>query len=264
VNHAFSGEGETRFHLPFLAMEAGKAVDFSRTLGRAELDGWIADVLERLVGPCRAALEHAGLTAKDVDQVLLVGGATRMPAVQDIIAGIFGRAPAKTTNPDEAVAVGAATQCALLDGLLEGVVLLDVTAHGLGLHAGGGRFAPVIARNATLPSRESRVLATTRDGQRELEIEVYEGDAPDVHNDSLLGTFVLGGLPDAPAGEVVVLVDFTLDVDGLLHVAAHEMQSGANAEVKLRPASGLSRREVRRLAEARATQAAAAASAPRR
>jgi molecular chaperone DnaK len=247
VKHALSEAASAEVRIPYLAMVDGRPVDFVRPLARAELEGWIADVLARLGPPCREALGAAGLEPGQVDQVLLVGGATRMPAVGAALEGIFGRKPTKQANPDEAVAIGAATQCAILDGKLDNVVLLDVTSRAIGLHAGGGRFAPVIPKNATLPTRESRVLPTTRDGQRELTLDVYEGESVEVARNHHLGTFVLANLPDAPAGEVLVLVDFTMDVDGLLSISARELATGVDAQVRFRPATGLTRRAVRDL-----------------
>jgi molecular chaperone DnaK len=247
VKHALSDSQSIEVRVPFLAMVDGRPLDFVRTLGRDELEAWVGDLMARLDAPCQQALAAAGLGPGQIDQVLLVGGATRMPAVGRALENLFGRRPVKQANPDEVVAIGAATQCALLDGRLEGVVLLDVTSRAIGLHAGGGRFAPVIPKNATLPTRESRVLPTTKDGQRELAIDVYAGESVDVQKNRHLGTFTLAGLPDAPAGDVLVVVDFTVDVDGILTVAAHELASGAEATVRLRPATGLTRRAVNEL-----------------
>jgi molecular chaperone DnaK len=251
VKHVLSEAADARVEIPYLTMVDGKQVDFVRPLTRAELEGWVKDVVDRLEAPCRAALEQAGLTGKDVEQVLLVGGMTRMPAVARKLEQVFGRKPHKGANPDEVVAIGAATQCAILDGVLGGVVLLDVTSRAIGVHAGGGRFAPVIPKNATVPTRESRIIPTVADGQRELVVEVYEGESADVRQNRPLGVFTLSGLPDGPAGEVVAMVDFTVDVDGILSVSARELSSGARADVRLAPACGLSRRDVRKLVAAR-------------
>jgi molecular chaperone DnaK len=251
VKHALSEMADARVEIPYLSMVRGKQLDYVRPITRAELEGWVADILDRLEAPCRGALEQAGLAERDIDQVLLVGGMTRMPAVGRKLEAVFGRKPARSAHPDEAVAIGAATQCAILDGLVTGVVLLDVTSRAIGVHAGGGRFAPVIPKNATVPTRESRVIATTSDGQRELSVEVFEGEHVDVRANRPLGTFTLSGLPEGPAGEVMAMVDFTVDVDGILSISGRELSTGVRTEVRLATACGLSRREVRRLAQGR-------------
>ncbi len=251
VKHTLSEATEARVEIPYLSMSGGKPIDFMRLVRRAELETWVEDVIERLEAPCHAALDQAGLTARDVDQILLVGGMTRMPAVGRKLEKLFGKKATRSANPDEAVAIGAATQCAILDGQLTGVVLLDVTSRTIGVHAGNGRFAPIIPKNATVPTRESRVMATTKDDQRELVVDVYEGEAAFVHGNRHMGTFTLSGLPSAPAGDVVAMVDFTVDVDGLLAVSARELSTGLRADVRLATACGLSRRDVRKLVAAR-------------
>jgi molecular chaperone DnaK len=155
----------------------------------------------------------------------------------------------KSANPDEVVAIGAATQCAILAGELDGVVLLDVTSRTLGVGVAGGRFQPVVPKNSSIPTREHKMFATTADGQRELRIDLYEGEHPEAARNRHLGTFVMQNLPDAPAGEVLLMVDFTVDVDGIIGIAAREMLTGARAEVKLQATCGLTRADVRRLAQ---------------
>jgi molecular chaperone DnaK len=251
AKHALSESVQTTLQLPYLtAPTPGKqGVAFSRPVSRTELEAWCTDILDRLDRPCREALASAGLEAKDVDQVLLVGGATRMPAVQRKIGQIFGRPPTKSANPDEVVAIGAATQCAILAGELEGVVLLDVTSRTLGVGVADGRFQPVVPKNSSIPTREHKMFATTEDGQRELRIEMFEGEHPIAARNRHLGTFVMQNLPDAPAGEVLLMVDFTVDVDGILGIAAREMSTNARAEVKLQTTCGLTRADVRKLAQ---------------
>ncbi len=225
---------------------------YSRSLDRGEVESWVADLLARLEAPCLDALAGAGIGAHQVDQLILAGGATRMPAVQKKLSEIFGRTPQKNVHPEEAIAVGAARYCALLSGFLPGVMVLGATSRTVGFAAEGGRYVPVIPRHATVPVRESRVVATTRDGQAELAIDVYEGEAPEPSRDRPLGTFFLSGLPSAPAGEVLVMLDFTVDADGIVWVSGREMATGARAEVRLQPATGLPRSDVRRLAQDRA------------
>ncbi len=254
LKHALSEAAQATLQLPHLTRASGQPASFVRTVSRAELEAWLEDIVARLEAPCRECLSNAGLGTADVDRVILIGGSTRMPAVQRKLEQIFGKRPARDVNPDEAVAIGAATQCAILDGQLEGIVLLDVTSRALGIHAGRGRFAPVVPRNATIPTREHKILATQEDGQRELAIEIYEGESFDVRQNRHLGTFVLTGLPEAPAGEVLVMIDFTVDVDGILRVSARELSEGASLHVRLQATCGLTRTDVRRLAAARAAR----------
>ena len=246
-----SEAAQATLQIPYLGKAKGQVVNYIRILKRQELESWTADIVQRLEAPCREAMQACGVRPGDLDQVILVGGMTRMPAVQRKVEQIFGKRPTKSANPDEAIAIGAATECAILAGKIEEVILLDVTSRTLGLHVGGGKFAPVIPRNATLPARETRLVATQRDSQRELPVEVYAGESADVRRNRPLGTFVLGGLPDAPAGEVMVLVDFTVDVDGCLAISAREVTSGAHADIRLTATCGLTRAEVSELASLR-------------
>ena len=183
--------------------------------------------------------------------MILVGGATRMPSVQRKLEQIFNRPPARVVNPDEIVAIGAATQAAILAGDLEGIVLLDVTSQTLGFDDGEGRFVPVIPKSATVPSRESRIVTTRSDGEREIRIEVYEGESPSARENRHLGAFVLGNLPEGRAGDVMVMVDFSVDVDGIVRVAGRELSSRISADVRLHAGCGLTRADVRRLAAER-------------
>ena len=229
---------------------AGKApIEVRREVRREELEDWIAPLLERLGPPCLEAAARCGLSPRDVEAVLLVGGATRMPAVQRALTELFGRQPV-VVNQGQIVAIGAATLCAILDGAVDRVVLLDVTSRALGVHAGGGRVQQVVPRNTPVPTREHKILTTTRAGQREIEVDVYEGESPNVADNRLLGRFVCAGLPDAPAGEVMVLLEFTVDVDGILRVAASQMGSGARPELRLRATAGLTRAQVQNAREA--------------
>jgi molecular chaperone DnaK len=259
VKHQLSASNEARVDLRYLAeLRSGAALDYARTITRIELEAWSEPILARLEPPVRECLARCGLSAHQIDAVILVGGMTRMPAVQARIGEIFGRPPLKVVNPDEIVSIGAATQCAILDGTIDDVVLLDVTSRALGLDVGGGRYQQVIPRNATIPTREHKIVATVVDGQTELAIDVYEGESPILGQDRLLGRFVCSGLPAAPAGNVLVLVELTVDVDGILRVAASQLGSDARPELRLTASAGLSRREVRLLAESLARQRQAA------
>ncbi|WP_428265219.1 Hsp70 family protein [Haliangium sp.] len=233
-------------------LPSGKPLDFRRAITRRELEAWTEPLTTRLEPPCLEALAGCGLHAADVDAVILVGGMTRMPAVQRRLAKIFGRQPLKVENPEEIVAVGAAIQCAVLEGGIEGVVLLDVTSRPLSLGTDGVPCRTVIPRNATIPTREHRIFATTENEQRELSFDVYEGDSPDPEANRHVGRFVCRELPPAPAGEVVVLVELTIDVDGILRVSASELGSGRHPELHLVATAGLTRADVRRLSRSHA------------
>lgn len=255
AKHVLTLEPEVTIALRGLsALPSGKPLDFRRKVSLDELESWTAPLVDRLEPPCLEAMARCGLAAQDVDAVILVGGMTRMPAVQRRLARIFGREPLKVENPEEIVSVGAAIQCAVLEGSIEGVVLLDVTSRALALSVGGGPCRTVIPRNATIPSREHRIIATSKNDQRELAFDVYEGESPDPRANRHLGRFVCAGLPPAPAGEVVVLVEFTIDVDGILRLSTMELSSGKRPELRLVATAGLTRADVRRLSRDMATR----------
>jgi molecular chaperone DnaK len=247
AKHQLSATSDTEIDLRHLAeLPSGRSVDFRRLITRAELEAWTQPILARLDPPCAECVARCGLSPRDIDAVILVGGMTRMPAVQRRIEAFFGVPPLKVVNPDEIVSVGAATQCAILDGTIDDVVLLDVTSRALGLDT-GGRYQQVIPRNATIPTREHKIVATTEDDQRELVIDVYEGESRNVADNRHLGRFVCSGLPPAPAGDVLVVVDFTVDVDGILRISATELGSGKQPDLRMTAAAGLTRGEVQRL-----------------
>jgi molecular chaperone DnaK len=244
VKHALSASAQATLQLPYVKGGAG----FIRPIKRLELESWTQDLVVRLESPCQQAMATAGLRPTEIDQVILVGGATRMPAVQRKLEQIFNRPPARVVNPDEIVAIGAATQAAILGGELDGIVLLDVTSQTLGFDDGTGRMMPVIPKSSTVPTRESRIVPTRKDGEREVRVEVYEGDAPMARDNRHLGAFVLSGLPEARAGDVLVMVDFSVDVDGIVRVSGRELTSRISADVRLYAGCGLTRADVRRLA----------------
>jgi molecular chaperone DnaK len=229
-----------------LAGGDGAPLEYRRTLRREELEQWTESLLNLLEPPCLETVARCGLRPADLDEVLLVGGATRMPAVQQKLAGVFGRAPT-VANRHEVVALGAAVLGGVLDGTADGVAVLDVTSRAIGLHTGNGKYQQVIPRNTTVPSREQKVVGTTAPGQRELELDVYEGESPDIRDNRLLGRFVCAGLPPAPAGQVMIAIDFTVDVDGTLRLSAREMGRAGRTELRLRATAGLTRADVGRL-----------------
>lgn len=238
----------TSINLPFIANgPAGPLHVRIDGFERSVLEKLSQSLIERLQAPCEQALADAGLTREDLDQVLLVGGMTRMPAVRRKVEEIFGKITAKDVNPDEIVAVGAATQCAIMSGELADVVLLDVTPHSLGVRVKDERMSVVIEKNTTIPTSEKKLFATTRDNQDHVVIMVYQGEHEHVYSNTSLGQFSLGDLPLKPAGKVNVEVTFLLDADGVLNVTARELTTDKEASVKITPSSGLSKSEVDKL-----------------
>ena len=248
AKHTLSATRTASIHLPFLGKRAGGiAFDYARQVTRDELEQWAAPLIARLEMPCREALLGCGLGAEDIDAVILVGGSTRMPLVQRKFSQIFGREPLKVVNPDEIVSIGAATQCGILDGGIEGVVLLDVLPRTVGLRAAGS-YSVVIPRNTAIPAREQKIVATTEDHQRDLFFDLFEGEATTADRNRHLARFAIRNFPDAPAGDVVFVVELTVDVDGLLHVSVTELASGNRPELRLLATAGLRRSDVARLA----------------
>lgn len=258
AKHVLTLEPQVTLQLRNLGvLPSGKPLDYRRTIERVELETWTQPLLARLEPPCLEALARCSLDPKDVDAVILVGGMTRMPAVQRKIAEVFGREPLKVENPEEIVSVGAAIQCAVLDGAIGGVILLDVTARPISLGVDEGPCRVVMARNATIPTREHRIVATTRDDQREVSFDVYEGDSPVPGHNRHLGRFVCSNLPPAPAGEIIILVELTVDTDGILRVSTSELTSGKRPELRLVASAGLTRADVKRLSRSMARSPAA-------
>jgi molecular chaperone DnaK len=241
----------TDINLPFLAAGASGPVHLQREISRGEFETLCRDLLEALEAPCRKALRDAHVTADEIDQVLLVGGMTRMPAVQKRVVQIFGKEPSKNVNPDEIVAMGAAIQSGIMGGELQEVILLDVTPHSLGIRVAGDKMSVIIPANTTIPTRERKVFATTEDNQDFVAISVYQGGSDVASQNRSLGRFVLGDLPRGPAGKVRVEVLFSMDADGILEVSAAELSTGKAATVTIEAASGLSRDELARLGAVR-------------
>lgn len=237
----------TDVNLPFIAAGPSGPVHLQRELRRGELEAACKSLLERLEAPCRKAMKMAHVGPEDIDQILLVGGMSRMPAVQERVFLIFDKSPSKGVNPDEIVAMGAAVQSAIVGGELQEVVLLDVTPHSMGVRVAGDRLSVIIPANTTIPTREQKTFATTEDDQTYVAIEVYQGEDAKATANRRLGRFVLGDLPRAPRGKVRVEVSFTMDADGILEVAARELSTGKATTVTIEAASGLSASEIERL-----------------
>jgi molecular chaperone DnaK len=227
-------------NLPFIAAGPQGPLHLSATLTRAKFEGLVADLIEATAAPCRRALADAGVTAKDIDAVILVGGQTRMPAVQALVRDLFGREPSKAVNPDEVVAAGAAIQGAALAGGLSNVLLLDVTPLTLGVETQGGGMVPLIPRNTTVPATRSEIFTTAIDGQDTVEVHVTQGERPLARDNKSLARFHLDGIPPAPRGVPQVEVSFTIDANGILHVSARDCALGRTQHVTVTPSSGLS------------------------
>ncbi len=242
----------TSINLPFITSGPTGPLHIRHdVIDRPLLEKLTQGLIDRLDAPCQQALRDAKLKVEEVDQVLLVGGMTRMPAVRRKVESTFGKVSAKDVNPDEIVAIGAATQCGIMSGDLQDVVLLDVTPHSLGVRVRDERMSFVIEKNTTIPTSEKKLFATTRDNQDHVDIQVYQGENEQVWSNTNLGQFSLGDLPLMPAGKVNVEVTFLLDADGVLKVTARELTTGKAASVKMTPSSGLGQGQVDRLAAER-------------
>ncbi|HEY1550774.1 MAG TPA: Hsp70 family protein [Kofleriaceae bacterium] len=242
---ALSSANDAQIALPFLANDQhGAPINYERVLTRDLAEQLTKDLLDRLEAPTRRALADAGLAAKDVEEVLLVGGMTRWPAVQATVEKIFGRKPSKGANPDEVVALGAAAYAGILSGEADDAQLLDVTPHDLGIKVGDSGFSVMIARNSMLPVRARKLFATTTDDQKFVSIDVYQGESTELGKNRKLGQVVLEDLPPGPAGSVRVELIMTVDVESILGVTARELKTGKEASVTIRPSGGLSQREI--------------------
>ncbi|MCE9580560.1 MAG: Hsp70 family protein [Deltaproteobacteria bacterium] len=240
-----SSAQSAEMQLPFLAQDQnGAPINFDRKITRAEVEALTRDLVDRLEQPCRRALADAGLTAGDIEEVLLVGGMTRWPQVQAQVERIFGKKPSKGANPDEIVALGAAAYAGILAGEGEDAALLDVTPHDIGIRVGDAQFSVIVPRNSMLPARARKLFATTQVDQKFVSIELYQGVSLDVSKNRKLGQVVLDGLPPGPPGSVRVELTLTLDVESILSVTARELSTGKQAGVTIRASGGLSQREI--------------------
>jgi molecular chaperone DnaK len=237
---------ETNINLPFLAVDESGPRHLSMSLSRSQLNDLVYDLVQRLEGPCLTALKDSGLSKSDLDDILLVGGMTRMPIVQERVKEIFGLKPSKGVNPDEVVAIGAAIQSGILGGEVREVILLDVTPLNLGIRVAGDRFSAVIAKNTSIPTRESKVFTTTEQNQDMVSITVLQGDSDIASQNKLLGMFNLTGIPPAPAGGPRIEVSFEIDTDGIVSVHAKDLKTGRSQSITVEGTSGLSEEELRR------------------
>ena len=238
---------ETEINLPFITADASGPRHLQMKLTRAKLEQLTEDLIQRTLGPCKQALADAGLSPSDIDQVILVGGQTRMPAIQRLVAEFFGREPHKGVNPDEVVGLGAAIQAGVLAGEVKDVLLLDVTPLTLSIETLGGVATPLIERNTTIPTRKSQIFATATDNQTQVEIHVVQGERPMAADNKSLGRFILDGIPPAPRGVPQIEVTFDIDADGILQVSAKDKATGREQSMRIVPSSGLTDEEVERM-----------------
>ena len=247
AKHELSSTLTTDVNLPFIAADASGPKHLNVTLGRERLEALVADLIDRLVEPCEIALQDAGLERGAIDEVILVGGMTRMPRIQEKVAEIFGKKPQKGVNPDEVVAIGAAIQGGVLKGEVSDVLLLDVTPLSLGVETQGGIFTKIIEKNTTIPTRRSQVFSTTEDNQNVVRIHVLQGEREMAADNKSLGRFELVGIPPAPRGVPQIEVSFEIDTDGVVSVSAKDLGTGKSQQIRVSASGGLTQEEIDRL-----------------
>jgi molecular chaperone DnaK len=240
---------QAEISLPFITADASGPKHLNMTLSRAKLESLVGKLVERSIDPCQRALDDAALKTDDINEVLLVGGMTRMPAIQEAVQKFFSKEPNKTVNPDEVVALGAAIQAGVLGGEYKEVLLLDVTPLTLSIETLGGVATPIIERNTTIPTKKSQVFSTASDGQTQVEIHVLQGERPMAADNKTLGKFILDGIPPAPRGVPQIEVTFDIDANGILNVSAQDKATGREQKITITASSGLAEDEIERMVQ---------------
>src|ERR1700734_1228763 len=242
-----SSTAQYEINLPFISMNASGPLHLNIKLSRAKLEALVEDLIVKTVGPCEQALKDAGLKKSDIDEVILVGGMTRMPKVVETVKAFFGREPHKGVNPDEVVAMGAAIQAGVLQGDVKDVLLLDVTPLSLGIETLGGVFTRLIDRNTTIPTKKSQVFSTAEDGQTAVTIRVFQGEREMAADNKMLGQFDLIGIPPAPRGVPQIEVTFDIDANGIVNVSAKDKGTGKEQQIRIQASGGLSETDIQKM-----------------
>jgi len=242
-----SSTTQTEINLPFIGMDASGPKHINLKLLRSQFEALVNPLVQRTIDPCKKALNDAGLKPSDIKEVILVGGMTRMPKVIETVKNVFGREPNKGVNPDEAVAIGAAIQGAVLSGSIGDILLLDVTPLSLGIETLGGIMTKLISRNTTIPTKKSQTFSTAADGQTAIEVKIFQGERELVRDNKLLGNFNLVGIPPAPKGVPQIEITFDIDADGIVHVNAKDKATNKDQSMTIASSSGLSDKEIEQM-----------------
>ncbi len=238
---------QTEINLPFITATPEGPKHLTMKITRATFESLVDKLIQRTIEPCKACLKDAGLEKNDINNILLVGGMTRMPKVQEVVKNFYGKAPSKGVNPDEAVAVGAAIQAGVLKGDVKQLLLLDVTPLSLGIETLGGVCTKLITRNTTIPTKKSQVFSTAADGQTEVEIKVLQGERHMAADNKTLGRFVLSGIPPAPKGVPQIEVTFDIDANGIVNVSARDKATGKEQQIRIQSSGGLSEKDIEKM-----------------